>query len=544
MRGILFKRRRGTLFSSCRRSEFDGRHPRRSGSRRRLELNPPLQLDDASGQAALGATEERVGDLRARAVEVEGLQVQEVEGVEEVRLDFEEAALAEESRKSEALGEAEVNVEVARAAEGVATDARHIESSRGRARVVTCGRVRGDRKNAGNEEPVTINTRAGNALNRPDIGEVASAYERIVRRVRARAAKVSDGPDRTDARPARVHAVAYYRRPREAGVRRQDAAQLPAAEQPADRVLAPAQEGHVPEAGGDEVVAHVVVRRASLQPHVESEGRVGVGRRAFVGDNVNALREAVDGVELEAATIAAREPRDQGVVVGCGVGRREEDVGEDAGVCEEEALVDEADELARGAALVAEFGGELVRQAVLAVERVGVDVGRRDAAGRAPDLDLPAGREVRRDAVRVEGHPQRGVRGEAEGRVVGTERVENLAAVEGRREVLRGRAAADAVAREEGRVAARVREFEHRDAVVEDAEAAAQDDLVGVEETAEAVAPVRAVGEADARAEVVAVGRVEALHNPERRAGQLLPRRAEDEVAEDAVLLSERSEVF
>src|SRR5215218_1759357 len=84
------------------------------------EIQPPLQFYHAARESALGAAEEGVVDLRARAVEAEGLKVKYVEDVEEVRLHFEERALAERLREAETLGEAHVNVEVARASERVA----------------------------------------------------------------------------------------------------------------------------------------------------------------------------------------------------------------------------------------------------------------------------------------------------------------------------------------------------------------------------------------------------------------------------------------
>src|SRR5437763_780191 len=95
-----------------------------------LKLYPALELNDPARKSAFGATEERVVNLRARAVEVEWLQIQDVEDVEEVRLDFKELPFAEKLRQAETFGEAHVHVEVARAAERVAPDAGQLEAAR------------------------------------------------------------------------------------------------------------------------------------------------------------------------------------------------------------------------------------------------------------------------------------------------------------------------------------------------------------------------------------------------------------------------------
>src|SRR5205085_5718111 len=178
----------------------------------------------------------------------------------------------------------------------------------------------------------------------------------------------------------------------------------------------------------------------------------------------------------------------------------------------------------------AEVSRQLARQVVLCVERVGVNIRRRNLRRRAVNLHLLISGRVRRYTPRVEVQDERGVGRVAERRVVRAERVEYLVVGERRAELV-ARAAADSVARLEGRVGADVREVNERDAVVRDAEAAAYDHPVLVEQAAEGVAEVRRVGEADARGEVVAVGREEAFKPADdARARQLLPARgAEDE---------------
>src|SRR4051794_801641 len=89
-----------------------------------LEVQTPLQFHHSARESALGAAEDGAVNVGAPSVEAEGLKVEYVEDVEEVRLHFEERALAERFREAEALGEAHVNVEVARASERVAPDAR------------------------------------------------------------------------------------------------------------------------------------------------------------------------------------------------------------------------------------------------------------------------------------------------------------------------------------------------------------------------------------------------------------------------------------
>src|ERR1051326_8800631 len=66
----------------------------RSSASSLLERDPPLQFDDATGESLLREAEGRAVDLRAGAVEVERLKVEQVEDVEEVRLDFEEPSFA------------------------------------------------------------------------------------------------------------------------------------------------------------------------------------------------------------------------------------------------------------------------------------------------------------------------------------------------------------------------------------------------------------------------------------------------------------------
>ena len=80
-----------------------------------------MQFDDAAGETAVGAAEVRVFDERRE--EAERVQVQVVEGVEDVGAYLKERALAHEAGQPRPLAEREVGAEVARPAERVAPDA-------------------------------------------------------------------------------------------------------------------------------------------------------------------------------------------------------------------------------------------------------------------------------------------------------------------------------------------------------------------------------------------------------------------------------------
>ena len=82
-----------------------------------LKIKSTLKLDHASGQTAFGATEERVLDLRARAVEIEWLQIQEIEDIEKIRLYLKESSLAEQMTQTELFADRHVNVKVSGTAE-------------------------------------------------------------------------------------------------------------------------------------------------------------------------------------------------------------------------------------------------------------------------------------------------------------------------------------------------------------------------------------------------------------------------------------------
>jgi hypothetical protein len=62
-----------------------------------LKLKSTLKLDHAASQTAFGLSEERILDLRARAIEIEWLQVQEIEDIEKVRLDLQGSSFAQEA---------------------------------------------------------------------------------------------------------------------------------------------------------------------------------------------------------------------------------------------------------------------------------------------------------------------------------------------------------------------------------------------------------------------------------------------------------------
>jgi len=94
-----------------------------------LKIKSTLKLDHPSSQTALGATEGKwVLDLRARAVEVEGLQIQKIEDIEKVRLYLQESSFAEYTTQTELLGDSHIDVKVMRSAKRVSTDARQLES--------------------------------------------------------------------------------------------------------------------------------------------------------------------------------------------------------------------------------------------------------------------------------------------------------------------------------------------------------------------------------------------------------------------------------
>src|SRR5436305_7805079 len=90
-----------------------------------LEAETRLQLDDAARQPGGGATEVDVVDIRARAEEPERREVQQVEGIEEIRPQLKRRVLAKrvEARQARALHEAQVNVAVVRPAKDVAPNA-------------------------------------------------------------------------------------------------------------------------------------------------------------------------------------------------------------------------------------------------------------------------------------------------------------------------------------------------------------------------------------------------------------------------------------
>jgi hypothetical protein len=61
------------------------------------KIKSTLKLDHASGQTSFGAAEEGVLDLRARAVEVEWLQIQEIEDIEKIRLYLKESSFTQQA---------------------------------------------------------------------------------------------------------------------------------------------------------------------------------------------------------------------------------------------------------------------------------------------------------------------------------------------------------------------------------------------------------------------------------------------------------------
>jgi hypothetical protein len=83
-----------------------------------LEAKAPLNFDNSARQSALGSAEgERALNFRARAVEIERLQIQQIKDVEKVGLYLKESAFAKQLSQAESLGNRHVNVKVARAAE-------------------------------------------------------------------------------------------------------------------------------------------------------------------------------------------------------------------------------------------------------------------------------------------------------------------------------------------------------------------------------------------------------------------------------------------
>ena len=91
-----------------------------------LEVEPCLELDHAARQPARRLAEARILDSRLVRSEGNGLQVEFVEGVEEVPAQFEAGALPEKLHggQTELLYNTEVQTEVVRSSEGVASDAR------------------------------------------------------------------------------------------------------------------------------------------------------------------------------------------------------------------------------------------------------------------------------------------------------------------------------------------------------------------------------------------------------------------------------------
>jgi hypothetical protein len=69
-----------------------------------LKLQPSLKLNYSSSQSSFRDPEKRVLDLRAGAVEIKRLQIQQIEDVEEVRLYFKVFSFSQEPRQSKFLG--------------------------------------------------------------------------------------------------------------------------------------------------------------------------------------------------------------------------------------------------------------------------------------------------------------------------------------------------------------------------------------------------------------------------------------------------------
>ena len=94
----------------------------------KLETKPSLKFNNPTRQSALGSTEERILHLRARAVEIKWLQVQEIEDVEEVCLYFEKRSFAEQATQAKLLTNGHIDIKVTRTAERVAADTRQLKS--------------------------------------------------------------------------------------------------------------------------------------------------------------------------------------------------------------------------------------------------------------------------------------------------------------------------------------------------------------------------------------------------------------------------------
>jgi hypothetical protein len=97
-----------------------------------LELKSALKLDHSSGQATFRATEKRVLDLGARAVEIEWLQIQDIEDIEKVCLYLQEPSFTEQATQAELFADRQVDVKVTRSTKRVAADARQLEPNRRR----------------------------------------------------------------------------------------------------------------------------------------------------------------------------------------------------------------------------------------------------------------------------------------------------------------------------------------------------------------------------------------------------------------------------
>ena len=252
---------------------------------RQLELEARFQFQHASGVGGERLAEGRIADVGVGGAELERLQVQHVEHVVSVHAELHQRSLRQaHGVQTEAFSDAHVNLLEAGTAEAVASHRR--------------------------------NSRLSVVVERAAAGEVGS-------RSGKRAVGVAvDGRLQNAARPVRAQALAGHRqavlvgdrRPRQAGVIGEDAAQLEAAQHRAQQVFA-AGERQPPDAGEVEEMSGVEVRRAVFELLVLRIGLVGDEPGTAVGQRIQALAPAVIGGELHAIGEIARQPQVQRIEV-------------------------------------------------------------------------------------------------------------------------------------------------------------------------------------------------------------------------------------
>ena len=110
-----------------------------------------------------------------------------------------------------------------------------------------------------------------------------------------------------------------YRRVGETRVLGKDAVDLPSAQHQPQSVAPPAQERQVPQSRDFEAVLHVKVRRSVVQSLVAGRELLGADLERR---EVQALAPGIDGVKLDSLSESARATNDHGVVIGVHIWQR------------------------------------------------------------------------------------------------------------------------------------------------------------------------------------------------------------------------------